>query len=283
MFDWEDLRFFCSFAGAGSLAAASRLLSVDHATVARRISSLEKSLNLKLVDRRQRSYVLTENGRRVAQMAAQISKSAFAIDRFAGAEQDAIEGEVIVTAPPVFLGTLIAPHVGKLYKTFPKLRLRFLATKELKSLSRREADIAITLARPREQTSVTKRLGQLRFTLYASIDYLASTDEHAFIAYDESVEDTPQHGWLKKQVRGRPTVFFSNDLRIQAIAAAGHAGVALLPDYLAKEYSLVPLSPDGPALAQDIWLSVHEDVRHAPRIGAVLDFLTECIQPAYRM
>ncbi|KQQ56791.1 LysR family transcriptional regulator [Pseudomonas sp. Leaf129] len=283
MFDWEDLRYFCAFAGAGSLAAAARLLSVDHATVARRISSLEKSLKLKLVDRRQRAYVLTENGHRVVKLAVQISESAFAIERFAGAEQDTIEGEVIVTAPPAFVGTLIAPHVGKLYQTFPKLRLRLLATKELKSLSRREADISITLTRPNEQTSVTKRLGQLRFALYASAVYLVNAREHTFIAFDESVEDTPQQGWLKTQANGRSPVFFSNDLRIQAIAAAGHAGVALLPDYLAKEYSLVALSPDGPALTQDIWLSVHEDVKHTRRIRAVLDFLTECIQPTYRM
>ncbi len=208
MFDWEDLRFFSSFAAAGSLAAASRSLSVDHVTVARRISSLEKSLNLKLVDRRQRSYSLTESGRRVAEMAARITESAFAIERLAEVEQDAVEGEVIVTAPPAFVGTLIAPYVGKLNQSFPKLRLRLLATKEVKSLSRREADIAITLTRPHEQTSVIKRLGQLRFALCASASYLASTDDHVFIAYDESVEDTPQHSWLRKHVNGRPSVFF---------------------------------------------------------------------------
>ncbi|WJM36662.1 LysR family transcriptional regulator [Pseudomonas aeruginosa] len=283
MFDWEDLRFFCSFAREGSLAAASRSLCVDHATVARRISSLEKSLNLKLVDRRQRSYLLTESGHRIAEMAGRISESAFAIERFAEVEQDTVEGEVIVTAPPAFVGTLIAPHVGKLNQSFPKLRLRLLATKEVKSLSRREADIAITLTRPHEQTSVVKRLGQLRFALCASAAYLANTEDHVFIAYDESVEDTPQHSWLRKQVNGRPCVFFSNDLRIQAIAAAGGAGVALLPDYLAKEYGLVQAGLGGAALIQDIWLSVHEDVRHTRRIGAVLDFLTACIEPAYRL
>lgn len=87
MFDWEDLRYFCTFAGAGSLSAAAKLLSVDHATVARRISSLEKSLKLKLLDRRQRLYLLTENGHRVFSLAVQLSESAFAIERAAGAER----------------------------------------------------------------------------------------------------------------------------------------------------------------------------------------------------
>jgi DNA-binding transcriptional LysR family regulator len=158
-----------------------------------------------------------------------------------------------------------------------------LATKELISLSRREADIAISLTRPEEQTSVTRQLGQLRFALYASEQYLASATEYQFIAYDESVEETPQQGWLKSQAQGRAPIFFSNDLRVQAIAAAGHVGVALLPEYLAKEYSLMQVNRGGPTLAQGIWLSVHEDVKHTSRIRATLNFLGECIEPSNRL
>ena len=55
MFDWEDLRYFVVFAREKSLSSAARHLKVDHATIARRIATLESSLNLKLVDRRPRS------------------------------------------------------------------------------------------------------------------------------------------------------------------------------------------------------------------------------------
>ena len=83
MFDWEDLRYFSAFVAAGSLSAAAKALGVDHATVARRISSLEASLNLKLVDRRPRAYALTEQGRRVADFADQMTLSSFAFEHFA--------------------------------------------------------------------------------------------------------------------------------------------------------------------------------------------------------
>lgn len=59
MFDWDNMRYFAIFARERSLSAAARQLKVDHATIARRIAALEVSLNLKLVDRRPRSYVLT--------------------------------------------------------------------------------------------------------------------------------------------------------------------------------------------------------------------------------
>ena len=281
MFDWEDLRYFSTFAQTGSLASAARKLGVDHATVARRIASLEASVNLRLVDRRPRAYTLTEDGRQVARYGDQMSDSAYSLERFSGAEQGVVEGDVVIAAPHVFMGNLIAPHIGSFYKQYPRIRLSLTGTKERLSLARREADITLGLVRPVESAVITRRLGQVSFTLYGSAGYLASGQELSVIAYDDSVADTPQQAWLKKHCAGRPVVFFSNDLRIQAITAAGHAGIALLPDYLAKEYHLVPVQPDGPVLTQDIWMSVHKDVRYARHITPVMDFLNSCIEPAY--
>ena len=60
--NWDDLRYFECFAAAGSLSGAARVLDVEHATVARRISALESDLKLKLVDRRGRKLLLTPAG-----------------------------------------------------------------------------------------------------------------------------------------------------------------------------------------------------------------------------
>jgi DNA-binding transcriptional LysR family regulator len=50
-FDWDDLRFFLAVARSGRLTAAARRLSADHATVSRRIASLEQALKAKLFER----------------------------------------------------------------------------------------------------------------------------------------------------------------------------------------------------------------------------------------
>ena len=52
--NWDDLRHFAALATAGSLSAAARTLGVEHATVARRIGTLEETLGVTLVDRRGR-------------------------------------------------------------------------------------------------------------------------------------------------------------------------------------------------------------------------------------
>jgi DNA-binding transcriptional LysR family regulator len=107
MFNWDDLRHFGVLAREGSLSSAARRLKVDHATVARRIASLEASLNLKLVDRRTRSYLLTPDGERIAAIAAQMEENAFSIDRAARAEQPGLVGEVTSKYPPAKPGALL--------------------------------------------------------------------------------------------------------------------------------------------------------------------------------
>lgn len=282
MLEWDDLRFFSAFAREGSLAAAARLLGVEHATVSRRIAALEASLNLKLVDRRGRLYQLTEDGVRVSEYASQMENASFALKRYVAGEEARIEGEVILSAPPAFLGTLVAQRLGKLREKHPGLQIRLVGAKATASLARQETDIAITFSRPHEQSVVAKSLGNLGFSLHASEQYLLARKpaDYEFIGYDPSGEGWPQQDWLLAKAAGRPLSITSNDLRIQAMAAVGHGGVVLLPDFLGSEYGLQKVDEQGARLDIPVWLAFHEDLRASPRIRVVVDFLVEGLAAA---
>lgn len=282
MFDWEDLRHFSAYVASGSLAGAARSLGVDHATVARRIASLETALRLKLVDRRPRAYALTEEGARVGEFAEQMLQSSFALEHFASAGQQAVEGQVVIAAPPALLGSMVARRLGDLYQRHPRLQLKLVGSKSRASLARREADVAITLARPTEPTLVASLLGHLDYRLYASPAYLRGADPHRYIGYDESQARSPQQQWLLGQIGDRPFALQSNDLRIQAQAAAGGIGIACLPTFMAKEHGLERAGEQDRSMSIEIWLAVHEDVRAAPRIKAVTDFLVQQVRPLLR-
>jgi DNA-binding transcriptional LysR family regulator len=277
--DWEDLRYFTAFAQDESLSAAARRLNVDHATVARRIESLELSLRLKLVDRRSRSYALTDDGRRIAAVGERMQDEAFQAQRLATASQPGVAGEVIISAPPALAGALIAPRLGELRKRHDGLILQLVAATTSASLSRREADIAVRLRRPDEPELVARKVATIPFALYAAADYAANVAASSlgFIAYDASMEDSPQQTWLRTQAAGRPIVFSSNDLMIQAVAAQAGVGVAALPHFLGTQFGLVAVPTKGAALERDVWLAVHRDVRNLPRIRAVMAFLVECL------
>ena len=280
MFDWEDLRYFIVFAHEQSLSGAARKLKVDHATVARRISTLERSLNLKLVDRRPRSYVLTEDGERIAQLGRRMENESFAVQRTALAGQESYIGEVTVSAPPALACALIAPKINALRAKHPQLSLQLIGSLASASLSRREADIAVRLSRPKEPDLVARKIATISFFLYGSADYLARTapEDLAFIAYDQTMEQTPQQVWLKAQAGDRPILLRSNDLNIQATIAQAGAGIAALPYFLGVQHGLQAIETVGAGLARDVWLVVHSDIRHTPSVQAVMGFLVSCFE-----
>ena len=281
MNDWEDLRHFAALARDKSLSAAARRLNVDHATVARRVAALEASLGLKLVDRRPRAYVLTAEGERIAALAARMEEEAYAVERAARAGAPDLAATVAVSAPPTLANALIAPRLAELLARHPGLQIRLIGEKRSASLARREADVAVRLSRPVEQTLVARRIGGFTFALYASPGYLAGrlAAAHGFIAYDESLEDVPQQQWLKAVAGKRPIVARINDLEGHRAAARAGAGVAALPLFMGEgnaRLRRVPVDGKHKPVSRELWLVVHRDLRRAPGVRAVMDFLAQC-------
>jgi DNA-binding transcriptional LysR family regulator len=67
---------------------------------------------------------------------------------------------------------LVAPAMADLHRAHPGLQVELLLDSRSLSLSRREADLALRLARPRQPGLVARKLGEVRSALYASARYL---------------------------------------------------------------------------------------------------------------
>jgi DNA-binding transcriptional LysR family regulator len=283
--DWEDLRHFVTLAREGSLSAAARALGVDHATVARRVAALEAETGMKLVDRRARSYALTEAGRRVAATAAPMEDAAFAVERAALAAKPGLRGDVAISSPPSLTSALIAPQLFRLRQRHPGIRLTLIGEKRAASLNRREADIAVRLSRPTDSGLIARKVGRFGFSLYGSPQYLKETppSAFAFIAYDKSMDDSPQQEWLRTIAAGRDIVLYSSDLESQAAAARSGVGLAVLPHFFGDPDPRVQrYDPNTATVGRDVWLILHRDLRSAPVVRAVLEFLTECLKELRR-
>ncbi|MHB9117818.1 MAG: LysR family transcriptional regulator [Burkholderiales bacterium] len=279
MFDWDNMRYFAVFAREKSLSATARQLKVDHATVARRIAALEAALNLKLVDRRARAYVLTVDGERIAALGIQMEEQAFAVRRAARAGQQSLTGEVSISAPPTMATALIAPRLDRLRHQYPGIHIRLIGETRMASLLRQEADLAVRLGRPAEEALVARKIGSVAFALYASPAYLALhlPEAFVFIAYDGGMEDSVQQRWLKASAGTRAIALRANNLETQWAAARAGVGIALLPHFLGdRDNSLQRLAVDDPDRVQEVWLIVHDDLRNAPAVRVVMDFLVDC-------
>jgi len=280
MFDWDDLRHFVALADTGSLSAAARRLRVEHATVARRVAALEAAAGVKLVDRRSGRYALTADGQRVADHARRIESEALALERALLSRQSDFATEVSISAPPQIAVSLITPRLAELKRAHPQLRLRLLGESRMVSLPRREADIAVRLTRPSDTTLIARKVGVMPYGLYASQEYIASRSEtdFEFVAFDESLDESPHQLWLKRHAGTRPIVFRSNELSILIAAAQAHIGVAALPAFAAEEAHLQRVETQDGFLKRDVWITYHQDMRDNPAVAATAGFLAKCFR-----
>jgi DNA-binding transcriptional LysR family regulator len=275
--DWDDLRFFAEVARTGSLSAASRALRVDHSTVARRVASLEEALGIRLFDRLPRGYVLTPEGEPLREQVERLEEDVFALQRMVRGRGPALSGTVRVSAPPAFASLFLAPRLGLLRERHPEIELELSGSNTSVSLTRREAEVALRLARPEGSSLVTRKVATSAYGLFASRAHTAERhpDTMDLLGFDESLEDVPQQMWLQDHARGRPLVFRANDLVSLLSATRAGLGAAVLPYFATdNDPDLVCLEREG-VPGRDIWLVVHEDVRRSPRVRAVMDVLIE--------
>jgi DNA-binding transcriptional LysR family regulator len=280
MIDWEDVRHFLAVAESGTLSGAARSLKVDHATVSRRLAALEAALDVPLVDRLPRSCRLTAVGKRVLERAAEMEAGAHGIARLAKAAHAPLVGRVTLSAPPVLVAHLLAQHLARFRIDHPDIRLSLPAQGQQVSLSRREADVALRLVRPREAGSVARKIGRMAFGLFAHRAYahLAAPERWQFIAFDQSYADMPQQSWLLGIAGDRPVACELNHIGEHLIAVRAGVGVAGLPCFLGeRDRELVRIHEGIPSFARDIWLAVHRDLRKTPAVRAVMDFAAAVI------
>lgn len=154
--DWDDFRFVLAIVRGGSVSAAAKQLGVDHATVIRRVDRLEKHLSAKLFDRRKTGYLLTEAGQRVADSAEAMESTIVANQEQVGGSVARLTGTVRIGAPDGFGTAFLAPRLAPFADRYPDLDLQLVATARLFSLSKREADIAISEGRPHRRPQAAR-------------------------------------------------------------------------------------------------------------------------------
>ena len=282
-FDWDDLRFFLAVARSGRLTAAARRLGADHATVSRRITSLEESLKAKLFERRPQGYALTGHGEQLLAKAESMETEALAIQSEIGGADMALSGTVRIGAPDGFGSTFLASRFAGFAKSYPGLELQLIAMPRLLSLSKREADVAITLAPPKEGKVVARKLCDYRLGLYAAQDYLdamppitAAEDlfAHRVVGYIDDLIFTPELDYLDEVAKGLRAQIQSSSVLAQMNAVAAGAGIGVIHHFMAEgEPSLVPVLPETVSITRSFWLLVHADLKDVARVRAIVDFI----------
>ncbi|MCW0181387.1 MAG: LysR family transcriptional regulator [Zavarzinia sp.] len=283
--DWDDLRYLLAVARAGRVSLAAKRLGVDHSTVIRRIGVLEEALGARLVDRGPTGYDLTDRGVTLVAAAEQMETMALgALDQITGVDAQ-ISGAVRVGAPDGFGTLFLAGRLGRLVAQHPGLELQLIAMPRVFSLSKREADLAISLSPPRSGRLVATKLTDYKLGLYGTAAYLGQRGtpvrvedlpDHTFIGYIDDLLFTPELDYLAEIHPGIRASLRSAGLVAQLQAAKSGFGLCVLPHFAAvTEPSLAPVLPGAVDLTRSLYMLTHADLKDLPRVRAVSRFVVE--------
>lgn len=284
MFDWNDLKFFLELARQGRLMPAARRLKVDHTTVGRRISELERDLGIKIFDRKPNGFVLTEDGHKLYQAAEKIEVSALVISEDFRAMPTEPTGRVRLTSMEGIAAFYLAEKLVEFNERHPGVVVELVTERHLINLSKREADVCISFVPlPGPKLSV-KKAGEFKLGLFASSKYImekgapTSIEElkqHDFVDYVDDLVAIQPVQWLHDVIIPENVVFRSTSMAAQQGAVAAGHGIGLLPYFSAKrEPRLVRLLKDV-VVTRALYISVHEDIEYMGRVRALSRYLTE--------
>jgi DNA-binding transcriptional LysR family regulator len=282
---WDDLQVFLAIHRTGSQARAARILSVDPTTIGRRLAALEGELGVRLFDRTPSGLSATPLSTAVLGRVQQIEEHVHAVQRELAGADARIEGRVRLTAGDGLASYVLTPALPTLLRRHPRLSIELRADTSTLDLSRREADVAVRLSRPREPSLVARKLGALRFALYASHAYLEQRGTprtvrelagHDWIGFESALDELPQVKWLRRTVPGLRYVLRANTTVAHAAACAAGLGIALLPMFAApREPRLLPVLPRLQTPSREAWVVTHSDLKKNARVAAVIDWLME--------
>ncbi|MBB3133582.1 DNA-binding transcriptional LysR family regulator [Rhizobium pisi] len=284
--NWDDVRIFLAVARTGQILAASKRLGLNHATLSRRLTSLEEALKTRLLIRRPTGCELTAEGEVFLASAERMETEMLAVQANLGHTDAAIAGTVRVGAPDGFGVSFLAPRMGRLIERHPELKIQLVPVPRSFSLSQREADIAITLERPEQGRLVSSKLTDYTLGLYASHDYLATQGApadidalkvHRRIGYVEDLIFTASLNFSSAVMRSWDAGFEISTAIGQTEAVRSGAGIGILHDYIARQYpELQRILPDV-SIRRAYWTTYHETARDLLRVRSVADFLQELV------
>lgn len=168
---FREMQVFRRVVDAGGMTAAARSLGMGQASVSRIVADLEARLGSQLL-RRGPPLVPTEAGR------AFHAECGVLLDRLEEAEaelgggQSAPAGLVRVTCNAAFGQWALIPMLPGLLAAYPGLTVELTLESRVVNLVEASLDVAIRIGSLQGAGLVGRRLGQVRFGLYAAPDYL---------------------------------------------------------------------------------------------------------------
>jgi len=274
--NWDDMRLFLAVARAESLTAAGRVLRLDPATLGRRIARLEETLGTALFLRSPRGYGLTEAGERLMARAVEAEQALTEGTEEVRGRAGQLTGSVRIGAPDGVANFLLPQVCAAICDENPGLEVQIVALPRVFNLSRREADMAIAVSRPKTGRLTVQKIADYRLHLAAARSYL---DRHPPIRSPEDIRGHRLVGYIPDMIFDRELDYLSeigadrvelasNSVSVQLNWLRGGAGLGIVHDFaLPAAPGVEKVLAEMFSLERSFYLVRHGDDRKSARLS----------------
>lgn len=277
-----DLQVVLALVRGGTLAEAAQRAGSDPSTVFRAVQRLERNLGHRLFERSRQGYLPTEPASEIARHAERIESELEAARAVAVGTAAAVSGRVRLTTTDSVLRGLVLPCIPALAREHPQLQLELMATNELRSLSKRDADLALRATPKPPEHLVGRPLGTIRFVVCGPRGTRGKPkplDQCDWIAPDEAMPEHPSVRWRRKHLPKVAPRHLVDGITAVVDAVQAGLGIGVVPLFMLEHApQLRALSEPLDGCESLLWLLAHPESRHLRRIAAVYQHLGDSIR-----
>jgi DNA-binding transcriptional LysR family regulator len=287
--DWVLLQSFAAVGEYGSLSAAARATGTSQPTMSRHIADLEARIGARLFERTRTGLDLTPAGARLMAHAREMAGAAARLSLAAAGQDDQLAGSVRITASEIVATFHLPPILTALRIAEPQIETELVASDRSDNLLRREADIAVRMYRPDQPDVIAKKIGTLTIGMFAARSYIERrgmpeyvTDilAHDVIGFDRSTQIIDGFAQAGHAIDRDFFAFRCDDQVVCWQMMAAGFGIGFSQVGLGEsDPRLVRILPERTFGSLPVWLVAHAELKAAPRIRRVYDFLAEHIPP----
>ena len=293
------LRTFVLIGSHLNLTRVADILKTTQATISRHMQSVESSLGVKLLTTTPRGARLTEEGAKFLVFAKNIITQIDDMQQEMCENKNTLNGQLQVITT-LFGSYFLSEHLEEFRLKHPYIQL-YIDTDSLPQLPR-ASEIAgtflglTTTAPPPNTPLIWQKLCTYSYFPFASKKYVEKfgipkayeeLDQHRLIGYQGSKDfshidhrgNNPLLYYARFERAPREPYVIVNDTEVCKTMIREGVGIGMLPKFLAKDDSLMPIYPDifspEPSSCQTLYYVIKENLKSHARVRALINFIKE--------
>lgn len=294
--DLNDMMVFLAVVETGSFTLAADRLGIPKANVSRKVSRLERHLDITLLERSTRSQHLTEAGKRYLTHCKRVHEELDLATASISELKHSYKGNLKIGASVATGQQILRPALAEFMHQYPELTIQLNLINRRVDFIEEGFDVVIRVGELADSLLIAKKLGIITRKLFASPTYIAkhgmpSAVEH--LNKHQLLIMNPVNNDFKLPLRStkggdyivdcKPRLLV-DDFAVLKQSTIDGLGIAVLPEYMVREYvasgKLVKLLPEWSMAELDIYALYPRNRSKIPKVKEFLNFVTTLYKDA---